>query len=256
MQSASVSASHNGIADTGKFSAADQRAILSDLKNAKSPEQYMAVLEGLAARIAGSQMGREHATSHISGQKVLGTEGAIEAKNGENMKSGDVQNKTAEKHDSNKGRVPVGKVGAESVSPQSGLAQAADGYIKGTKGKFDAENGKLGVEGRKDLTRVQGETGFVDPNPRSSNMSSVSKLANRSSDNMTSDAETSLRQILPNSIPGSMPTLDQHQERIGYDPANPQQARPAAAPTEQNSRPQAPENWMPKIPEKKAASGR
>lgn len=256
MQSASVSASHNGIADTGKFSASDQRAILSDLKNAKSPEQYMAVLEGLAARIAGSQMGREHATSHISGQKVLGTEGAIEAKNGENMKSGDVQNKTAEKHDSNKGRVPVGKVGAESVSPQSGLAQAADGYIKGTKGKFDAENGKLGVEGRKDLTRVQGETGFVEPNPRSSNMSSVSKLANRSSDNMTSDAETSLRQILPNSIPGSMPTLDQHQERIGYDPANPQQARPAAAPTEQNSRPQAPENWMPKIPEKKAASGR
>lgn len=249
MQSASASASHNAISDPRIFSAAEQRQFLSDLRDAKSPEQRAAVLERLAERIAGAQLGKEHAGSHISGEKVLGTDSAVKAQHGENLKDPEVQNRTAEAHKSNTGRVPIGKVGAESVGPQAGLAQAASSYIQDSKTKAAGESQRLQNEVGKDQTRVAGETGFVDSDPRSSKMDSHSKLANIATGNMTSDVATSLKQALPNSVPGSMPTLEQFQGNIGYDPANPQSARPAASATQPTERPQAPTNWQPKIPE-------
>ncbi len=254
LQSASASASHNAISDPRIFSASEQRQFLSDLRDAKSPEQRAAVLERLAERIAGAQLGKEHAGTHLSGEKVLGTESAVKEQHEENKNDPSVRDRTAEAHNSNSGRVPVGKVGADSVAPQAGLPQAANSFIQDSRAKSGSEKERLEGEGRKDQTRLAGETGFVDPNPKSSNMNSYSKVANIAADNMTNDVATSLKQAMPNALPGSMPTLEQHQQSIGYDPMNTQATRPAAQNSVTSERPQAPANWQPKIPDKNVAS--
>lgn len=262
LRSASASATHNALSDPRMFSAGEQRQILSDLANAKTPEARAAVLEQLAQRIGGAQLGAEHAKSHLSGEKVLGTEGAIQGEHAENIKDPSVQNRTAEAHKENTAKVPKGAVGAESVSPQQGLRSSVEGFIAQSKDGSQSEAARIGNVLQQGLTKVQGETGFT--NMGGSDMTSTKKTANVASDMMTADMGSSLRQLMPNSVSGSMPTHEQHQAALGYDPANPQAARPAAASpavgatpqspdafNNQSSRPQAPEGWQPSIPQRR-----
>lgn len=257
MQSANASASHNAISDPRVFSAAEQRQFLADLGRAKTPEQRAAVLERLAQRIAGAKLGTEHADAHISGAQVKATDSDMKGAHDANVKSAELENKAGDIHKGNVKKVPAGKVGPDSVVPQAGLVAAVAGYTEQSKEKPKQESSRLQGDLENGKKQVAGETGFVNTDPRSSNMASLNKTANRATGLMTDDAEMSLRQVLPNAMSGSQPTLEQHQNAIGYDPSNPRgtgaavnQGAAASAPATQ-----APPGWQPRIPEKKAASG-
>jgi len=216
-----VGVNYDPLKDPGNTNAA--LALVEAVEAAPSGQRDQVAFDGL--KTMGYDQGGQLPSAYQDGTAVRGTPEEVQALAQAMMDDPALANQIRAMHAGHLRDVPnsgapvgAGSAAANSNSDLPGKAQ--DYHDQGDVKQQKAMDYHEAMQESGEL-RYQGEAG--DAAPKSHNVATYNKLMNTAEEVATDDMKLSLQQTLPNEIaginvPGAKPTLEQFQEKIGYQP--------------------------------------
>ena len=216
-----VGVNYDPLKDPGNTNAA--LALVEAVEAAPSGQRDQVAFDGL--KTMGYDQGGQLPSAYQDGTAVRGTPEEVQALAQAMMDDPALANQIRTLHAGHLRDVPnsgapvgAGSAAANSNSDLPGKAQ--DYHDQGEVKQQKAMDYHEAMQESGEL-RYQGEAG--DAAPKSHNVATYNKLMNTAEEVATDDMKLSLQQTLPNetagiNVPGAKPTLEQFQEKIGYQP--------------------------------------